>query len=472
MDASQIKPLGTARELLWDMERIEALAGKAALTLHRPEFRDIAIVHDQPWEGSTCCYHTVFRDSVNYKMYYRGGDRREGKSTHPEVTCYAESDDGVTWRKPDLGLCAFGGSRANNIILGDDPATHSFTPFFDTRPDCPPEQAYKALGSSEDGRCGLLAFASADGVNWSRLANEPVITKGRFDSQNIAFWDSSRQLYVSYFRDLLKFADGRPCRAIKTATSPDFLHWSEPVWLSYDKGTPDEELYTNAIMPYPRAPGIYVGFPKRFIANRTTCYDKSGLGWIPGLSDGVFMSSRDGVHFKRWTEAFVRPGLQTERWVNRNNMTAWGLVETAPDLPGTPPVLSLYSTENYYSEDAVRLRRMVMRLDGFVSVQAPMSGGSLITKPFTFSAPASQEPVTLRLNASTSAAGGIRGEILSADDGRPLPGFAADDGDILFGDGIDLPMHWRGGDLRPWIRQPIQLRLELQDADLFAYRFA
>ncbi len=184
------------------------------------------------------------------------------------------------------------------------------------------------------------------------------------------------------------------------------------------------------------------------------------------------MSSRDGVHFKRWTEAFVRPGLQTERWVNRNNMTAWGLVETAPELPGTPPVFSLYSTENYYSEGAVRLRRLVMRLDGFVSVQAPASGGSLITKPFTFSAPASQEPVTLQLNASTSAAGGIRGEILSADDGRPLPGFAADDCEILFGDSIDLPMRWRGGDLRPWSSQPIKLRLELQDADVFAYRFA
>jgi len=458
MDASRIKPLGNARELLWDMEQIEALDGKAALTLHRPEFRETAIVHDQPWEGSTCCYHTVFRDPINYKMYYRGADYRGGKSTHPEVTCYAESDDGITWRKPDLGLHAFGGSRANNIILMEDRAAHNFSPFFDSSPDCPPEQAYKALGG---GNASTGLFAS-----------EPVITKGAFDSQNIAFWDGRRQLYVSYFRDFQKLADGRRCRAIKTATSPDFLHWSEPVWLNYDEGTPDEELYTNAILPYPRAPEIYVGFPKRFLANRVSRYDQSGGGGIPGLSDGVFMSSRDGVRFKRWTEAFIRPGLQPERWVNRNNMTAWGLVETAPELPGTPPVFSLYSTENYYSESAVRLRRLVTRLDGFVSVQAPMSGGSFITKPFTFSAPVGQAPVTLRLNASTSAVGGIRGEIQSADDGRPLPGFAADDCDILFGDGIDLAMHWRGGDLRPWSGKPIQLRLELQDADVFAYRFA
>ena len=470
MDASRIKPLGTARELLWDMDRIAVLAGKAALTLHRPEFRSTAMVHDQPWEGSTCCYHTVFRDPLNYKMYYRGADYRNGKSTHSEVTCYAESDDGVNWRKPDLGQHAFNGSRANNIILMDDCATHNFSPFFDTRPACPPEQAYKALGG-RNASTGLFAFASADGVRWTRLDSNPVITKGAFDSQNIAFWDGRRQLYVSFFRDFQGLADGRKCRAIKTCASPDFLHWSEPVWLNYEEGTPDEELYTNAILPYPRAPEIYVGFPKRFLANRVSNCDRSGAGGIPGLSDGVFMSSRDGVRFKRWTEAFIRPGLQPERWVNRNNMTAWGLVETAPELPGTPPVLSLYSTENYYSDGAARLRRLAIRLDGFVSAQAPLTGGSVTTRPFTFSAPDNSAPVALRLNASTSAVGGIRGEILSAEDGRPLPGFAADDGDILFGDGIDLPMQWRGGDLRPWSGHPVQLRLDVQDADVFAYRF-
>ncbi|MDD4097383.1 MAG: hypothetical protein PHC30_01305 [Lentisphaeria bacterium] len=470
-DTSGIKALGQSRELLWDLDRLAELGGRAALTLHRPEFRPVALVHDQPWEGSTCGYHTVFRDQAGYKMYYRGSDYRNGKSTHPEVTCLAESGDGVTWQRPKLGLYEFNGSRDNNIILMDDCATHNFSPFADTRPGCPPEQAYKALGG-RNAKTGLFAFASADGAHWTRMADQPVITKGAFDSQNIAFWDGRRGLYVSFFRDFQILADGRRCRAIKTSTSPDFLNWSEPVWLKYEDGTPDEELYTNAVLPYPRAPEVYVGFPKRFQAGRVSCYDHSGAGGLPGLSDGVFMSSRDGVLFKRWTEAFVRPGLQPERWVNRNNMTAWGLVQTAPELPGTPPELSLYSTENYYSEGAVRLRRLTVRLDGFVSVQAPLAGGSLLTRPFTFGAPAGAQPVCLRLNASTSAAGGIRAELRSVENGRPLPGFAAEDGDVLYGDGIDLAMQWKGGDLRPWSGHPVQLRLELHDADVFSYQFA
>ena len=33
-----------------------------------------------------------------------------------EITCYAESGDGVAWEKPRLGLEEFGGSRDNNLV--------------------------------------------------------------------------------------------------------------------------------------------------------------------------------------------------------------------------------------------------------------------------------------------------------------------------------------------------------------------
>ena len=33
------------------------------------------------------------------------------------VTCYAESQDGIHWDKPELGLCEWCGSTANNINL-------------------------------------------------------------------------------------------------------------------------------------------------------------------------------------------------------------------------------------------------------------------------------------------------------------------------------------------------------------------
>jgi hypothetical protein len=434
----------------------------------------VAITHDAPWEGNTCAYHTVFRDGAVCRMYYRGSHYPASATTmkegHPELVCYAESPDGVHWTKPDLGLVEFRGSTRNNI-LWNGPGTHNFAPFRDTRPGCPPDEQYKAFGL---GKGGLLAFASADAIRWRLLQDTPVITKGAFDSQNLAFWDPVRDCYVDYHR---AFSSG--VRSIVTCTSADFRSWTEPVPLTYPEGTPEEHLYTNQILPYYRAPRIKLGFPKRFLPERSLPGNRD-----PGLSDGVFMSSRDGVHFRRWLEAFIRPGLQRERWVNRNNLTAWGLIETEPVLPGCPPELTLYSTENYYQGDACRLRRFTLRLDGFVSVAASMAGGGLLTRPFTFAAGPDQGPggrpaaagspggqCQLLLNCSTSAAGRIRVAVVEAA-GQPLPGLSLDDCDPIWGDAIETVVSWkRRTELQDLAGKPIRLRFELRDADVYALRF-
>jgi len=454
-------------ELVWDTDHIAQL-DNVRLTLHPPKLREVAIIHDKPWEGNVCCYHTVFKDGALYRMYYRGANW-DKKATHPEVTCYAESDDGIVWRKPGLGLVDFNGSTANNIVW-NTLGSHNFAPFRDANPACPPDQRYKALGNDGSAKAGLIAFASADALRWRALRPDPVITKGAFDSQNVAFWDTERHCYVAFFRDFQKGSAKHGVRAIKTCTSKDFLAWSEPAWLTYGAETTEEELYTNAILPYPRAPRIYVGFPKRFVATRATPWDSSGGGGLPGLSDGVFMSSRDGLRFSRWQRAFLRPGLQRERWVNRNNMTAWGLVETVPEFAGAPPEYSLYSTENYYSQGPARLRRMTVRTDGFVSAQADEKGGTLTTAPLTFSA-AEGVSTALLVNLSTSVPGHLRCELRDVS-GRPLPGFSLAECAPLYGDGLELPVTWKGGtDVKGLAGKPVVLHIELQDADLFAYRF-
>ena len=63
--------IGNRRELFVDNWIIEDLQN-AQRRLHHPVAREIAIVHDQPWEGNVCYYHTVFRDDDLYRMYYRG----------------------------------------------------------------------------------------------------------------------------------------------------------------------------------------------------------------------------------------------------------------------------------------------------------------------------------------------------------------------------------------------------------------
>jgi len=456
--------LGARLEPLVDDQLIESFSGGAELELHSPVDREVVITHDRPWEGNTSTYHTVFNDGEKYRMYYRGHHMAEhgtGKiENHREVVCYAESDDGIHWTKPNLGLFEFNGSKDNNIVWADGPGVHNFAPFYDANPEAAPDAKYKAIGRHTG---GLYAFRSSDAIHWELMHDEPVITKGAFDSLNLAFYDSYRDRYVDFHRG---FNNG--VRAVMTAVSDDFLEWSEPQWLEYT-GAPKQHLYTNGIVAYHRAPHIFVGLPKRFMPGRNPSDHPA-----KGVSDAVFMSSRDGETFHRWPEAVVRPGLDDSRWVNRNNLPAWGIVETASDLPDGPNELSIYTTEGYYTGDSCQLRRHTWRLDGFVSLSAPYEGGEVLSKPIVFGVPeggAAGEPIELRLNVSTSAAGSVEVELLAA--GEPIPGFTMADCDTLVGDSISMPVSWEGAtDVSSLAGNPIRMRIRLRDADVFAMQFS
>jgi hypothetical protein len=200
--------VGSKRELFVDDYLIDKLDG-AEQQLHHPIPREIVMEHDFPWEGNTCYYHTIFRDDTGYRLYYRGSHALlpTTKSSH-QVACMAESPDGIHWTKPNLGLVEFNGSRQNNIIW-DGIGSNNFVPFKDRKPDCDPQARYKAVGGlKRDG--GLYAFKSIDGIQWSLMQDEPIITEGAFDSQNLAFWDPLRKCYHDLYIQRFYPLD-RPC---------------------------------------------------------------------------------------------------------------------------------------------------------------------------------------------------------------------------------------------------------------------
>ena len=184
-----------------------------------------------------------------------------------------------------------------------------------------------------------------------------------------------------------------------------------------------------------------------------------------GYSDGVFMTSRDGVSFKRWGEAFLRPGPQTDRWGDRDNFIAWGILQTKSAIPGTPNELSLLSLEGYKGFEGCRMRRFTLRKDGFVSLQAPLSGGEMVTKPLTF------EGGELVINFSTSAAGSVRFEVQDAA-GSAQEGLTLEDCPNVVGDDVEHVVSWKGsGDLGELSGKPVRLRIAMKDADLYSFRF-
>jgi len=462
--------IGSRLELMVDDHLVDAMTGGAEFRLHRPVPQEVAITHDEPWEGNTCAFHAVFQDGELYRMYYRGSnDNRSlgGKGkTHPELVCYAQSRDGIHWEKPELGIVEFKGSKKNNIVW-DSHGSHSFAAFKDANPNCPPDARYKALAYSKRSPGGLYALKSSDAVHWSRMSDKPVI-KRTGDSQSVAFWDTTRGRYVTFHK--LNRPDPQAVKGtwldVATATSEDFLTWSDSTRLAYP-GAANAHLYTNAVLPYHRAPHLFVGLPTR--TQRETDWHNEKIPH-DDISDAVLMTSRDGRNFKRWDEAFIRPGregIDWERWGGHiNNEPAWGIVETRSRLPGRPAELSLYSIEGYFfPNQGARLRRFTLRLDGFVSVEAPLSGGEVLTKPIRF------DGNKLVINFSTSGAGSIRVEIQDAA-GKPIDGFALEQCPPIIGDTIARTVSWDSGtDVGALSGKPVRLRFVLKDADLYAFRF-
>jgi hypothetical protein len=246
-------------------------------------------------------------------------------------------------------------------------------------------------------------------------------------------------------------------RAIQSSTSTDFVNWSPVVHNLYMDDDTTTQLYTNSTLPCPGAEHILLAFPNRYVQQRITRPSHP----YPGVNDALFMSSRDGVTWRRWLEAWVRPGLDDLNWTERNNYPTWGIVETSSHE------WSLYISEHYrHPGQPVRLRRLSIRPHGFVSIHAGAEPGEILTVPLL------PNGDRLEMNFSTSAAGSLQVEVQDAQ-GQPIEGMRMAEMDPLFGDALCREVCWQSEAYPARLSGvPIRLRIRLQDSDLYALRFS
>lgn len=445
--------IGNRIEMFVDKTLIDTM-NRCDLKLNQPVRKEKVLTFDRPWESETSGYITVFDDDGIVRMYYRGATEQINAKNN-ELTCYAFSTDGINFHRPNLGLHDYNGNKANNIILKHVPECHNFTPFLDKKPGIPVNERFKAVGGHEHfgiNQGKLYGLYSKNGINWKRYSDEPIITDGMFDSQNVPFYDSVTSSYKCYARYFDNSNIDNPreyhgVRSIKSFSSDDFINWSKPINNSYDVPY-QEEFYTNATIPCPGAEHFYLSFPKRFIADRSRDFYTGA----PAVSDAVFMSSRDGVNWNRtFMEAWLRPGLDRKNWVNRNNMTALGIIDKSETE------FSMYISENYRT-DTNGIRRLSIRKFGFASVNAGYEVGSFTTKPFIF------KGHFLNINYSTSAAGHVKVSLLDES------GFKLMESNIMYGDEIFEKVKF-DKTLKDYEGCPIRLSFELKDADIYAIKF-
>ncbi len=457
------------RELFVDHHVIETM-DNVRLELAKPQNAGVAMRFDQPWEYAAG-FVSVIKDGDLYRMYYRGGSRNaKGKyDSKAEVTCYAESPDGITWKKPSLGLHSFRDNKDTNIILSatGDHVSHNFAPILDNRPGVPPEERYKAVGGKGPGgkpSIGLFRYVSADGIHWKPYSKDPLFAGYALDSLNVLAWLPEEQCYAIYLRT---WSEGgvpsqpkfKGFRTISRSTSKDFVTWTEPTPMTFGD-TPMEHLYTNNTQPYFRAPHILISMPFRFWPSRQIFSDEQQAAWgvssaqAKGLTDAVFMTSRGGNRYDRtFMESFIRPGTDPLTWHARETQPSLGVVPINKDE------MSFYVI-NHYTLPTAYLSRYALRTDGFASAHAGYTPGTLLTKPLRF------RGGKLILNLATSAAGSVKVELL--DEKNTVIATSEE----LIGNEIERVVTWKDNfDLSKWAGQDVRLKLTLQDSDVFAFQF-
>ena len=468
-EQSGVLDIGSRLELFVDDYLIERLDG-VRLNLHSPQSAGVAIKFDEPWEGEGAFVPTVIKGLEKYHMYYRGfANYQKEDGFVVEHQCYAESEDGIRWTKPNLGRIEIEWparfklektSNNNALFKGQ-----GFRPFLDTRPVIPDSERFKALRSPPrlNVDVGVRAYVSADGLNWKLMREEAVYAGDRLSKP---LWSETEKLYVQYAR-IDDERTGSLIRTIGRSTSPQFLNWREFEYLDFGDApaTTKEQFYECGASAYFRAPHIYILLVARFMPGRQALTDAEANAanlrhkiWRDS-SDVVFMTSRGGIKVDRtFRKAFIRPGIGPRNWTTRTNYPGRGIVPTGPEE------ISIY-VNRHYGQASNHIERLTLRTDGFVSVQAPYAGGELLTKPLKF---AGKE---LAINYSTSAAGSVRVEIQDKA-GKAISGFALADCPEIIGDQIERVVSWKGGsDVSRLAGKPVRLRFVMKDADLYSIRF-
>ncbi len=453
-------------------------------------------------------------DDGKYKAWYTVGPspNPEPYSTkdrilpgHGACMAYAESDDGVKWEMPRLGLVEYDGSRDNNIVFrgdlnGSTRGWHGGCVFVDpSSKDERFKMLYLGLCTDEEWaafekkypgeadtmarrpdvggfRCVFAVFGavSPDGLHWKSLP-EPLMIQ-HADTQNTCYYDLDRKEYVAYIRawqvnerapgyvpDDSDVWIGVGRRSIGRAVSRDFRHF-KPAEVVVSTGAdmaPSHVWYTNGKTTLPDAPDNHVLFPWLWELERD-----AGSVWLWSSSDGWTWSRVPGG-------PVVSPGNPGER--DGSFLTCTGELLQYPGEKWGIPYSGVPIPHKYPGRDITARKGLFPGVEG-VSGLATWPKGRLVALQCDdegeFATVAVVPPGEhIRLNASVPPTGYIQVAVRLFGQGGDVAGRTFDDTDRLVGDGLAMPVTWKGESAMKHEGKPVILRFRLRQAKLFSVEF-
>jgi|GEM_PF-297030 len=453
-------------------------------------------------------------DEGKYKAWYTMGPCADPEpySTKDRILpgynahiAYAESLDGVHWDIPTLGLFEYAGSKENNIVFRGDlngsmRGFHGGSVFVDPSSD---DERYKMLylGIITDDewnafaakypdevdtmarrqdvggfRCVVAVFGavSPDGIHWTSLP-EPLMIQ-HADTLNTCYYDVDRREYVAYVRAWQAnikapgmetvnpdgwISAGR--RSIGRAVSKDFRHFSKPeiVVSTGADMAPSHLYYTNGKTTLPGIPDNHVMFPWIWELE-----SDGGSTWLLSSADGMVWSRVPGGPIVE-TDA---PGTPSGGYVvcSGNLLeypdATWGISYGGNPIPHKYPGRNVEKRRGLFPGVPGEGGIATWPKGRLVAVQCDEEGefATLAVVP---------RGNFIRLNASVKPTGYIKVAVRRFGTGSDVPGRTFEDADRVVGDGLEIPVTWKGEGNLNHEGTAVVLRFRLRQARLFGVEF-
>ena len=477
--------VGHKRQLLMDRYVVDDLNG-CHRTVHQPvKHPDNPIISaEQPYEGAgPNSWGTILREPETglFRIWTSVHDlsmfRRDGKVPAVKRVHYYESDDGLSWRRPELGLCEYAGSKTNNIIMNNCLADYVYVLPLPKRmhdrghygmlycnalandqiPD--PENMHHMRS--------FVAF-SDDGIHWNDAPENPVWC-GRTDTNNCIVYNAERDVFMMYRRATINAGE---IRRIAYSESKDLISWTQPINIFGHDELDPIGLYGMAVSSYE---GIYWGFLMRLHYHPAFEEGKALVGGKDNTMDTELAWSRDSIHWERHP---LRPAFIPTS-APYGESYDWGQVRGMANIIEIDDEIRIYYAGHEYLHAPGILRDddpktthiclATLRRDGFVSIDSGPYGGYMLTKPVTY--PGGK----LHINARTKEDGFVRVAVREGQgvrDGEWPEEWQFDHSAPFLGNNLDHIMAWQHGkSIEVFPSETLRLHFWMEKAELYSFWF-
>ncbi len=431
-------------------------------TTHQPEkLPEPVLRRAESWHLQPQWFLEVKRDPITGK--FRAWYNVKNPGGAPYVcNCYAESDDGIKWVRPELGLVEAAGSKKNSII--DAPLGHFGLFLVDEGPSyANKSRRYKMAYFGP----GLAIAFSEDGLRWKEYEGNPVLPMDEGDTKEKqagiggyvsdiieGCWDPIKQEYMIACKVNRNGHPGTPPhnsegyrRLVSVTTSKDFLLWHRPeLVMTPDPANGLEEFY--GMKPMVRG-NLYLGFLR--VLRDDLPADAGGP--VEGIGWTELATSREGRNWTRYQDKFIDRNPKPGTWDHAMGWFADCVTVGDKDYV----YYGGYSAGHKVGDREVGLA--ILRKNGFVSRDAGSKAGLLKT-------PLAQLPgKSITVNAVVR--GELKVRVVDAK-GKALKGFDWPDCAPIRGDSVAHPIKWRSGKNLPTFQQ-VSLEFSIRDGELYGF---